>query len=70
MDQSLLAEIRDLAPHIRPRSAEIEAGRRVPRELSGRLRSRDLRVTARHAPVQQRRYVNSGKELLLGARAA
>jgi alkylation response protein AidB-like acyl-CoA dehydrogenase len=31
---------------------------------------RDLRVAAQHAAVQQRRYVNSGKELLANGRAA
>jgi hypothetical protein len=70
MDTSSLAEIRDQAPHIRPRSAEIEAARRVPRELWDQLGSRNLRGAARHAAVQQRQYANSGKALLAGARAA
>jgi indole-3-acetate monooxygenase len=35
----LLADIRELAPHITARAAEIEAGRRIPEDLVGTLRS-------------------------------
>jgi alkylation response protein AidB-like acyl-CoA dehydrogenase len=37
--QEMLAGIRDLAPEITARAAEIEAGRRVPRDIVERLRS-------------------------------
>src|SRR3979490_820377 len=37
--QRLLAEIRELAPHVTSRAAEIEAGRRIPPDLVEALRS-------------------------------
>src|SRR6267143_4714932 len=37
--QRLLADIRELAPHVTSRAAEIEAGRRIPTDLGEALRS-------------------------------
>ena len=37
--QRLLADIRELAPHVMSRAAEIEAGRRIPTDLVEALRS-------------------------------
>src|SRR3979411_671437 len=37
--QRLLADIRELAPHVTARAAEIEAGRRIPSDLVEALRS-------------------------------
>src|SRR3979490_3438018 len=37
--QRLLADIRELAPHVTSRAAEIEAGRRIPVDLVEQLRS-------------------------------
>jgi alkylation response protein AidB-like acyl-CoA dehydrogenase len=37
--QRLLADIRELAPHVTSRAAEIEAGRRIPPDLVQALRS-------------------------------
>src|ERR1700716_3768528 len=37
--QRLLADIRELAPHVTSRAAEIEAGRRIPPDLVEALRS-------------------------------
>src|SRR3977135_1162263 len=37
--QRLLADIRKLAPHVTPRAAAIEAGRRIPVDLVEQLRS-------------------------------
>ena len=65
--QDMLAGIRELAPEIKARAAEIEAARRVPPDLVERLRSIGLDYLGA-APVRGTRYGGGAETLTVAVK--